>query len=259
MPLGTNISWFFSRLWRRRRYRDDVDPRFFPLTRSFFVAAGAVMVTIIFCILFLDEPVARFARSAPWPLHPFFIAITDFGKTGWLLMLSLFTLLIFAVLNWRRLPTQHALWLRQSVYDLAFVFYCIAVSGFLAVGLKNLVGRARPVLMDDHGVLHFSPATFTSLYASLPSGHSTTFGALSFILLLRFPRLWPLWFLLAFLGATSRVMVGAHYPSDAIAGLAFGAFIVWLTARLLAQKGLMFTFRPDSIIPRRRLPRQKLK
>ena len=43
----------------------------------------------------------------------------------------------------------------------------------------------------------------------------------------------------------TRVMVGAHYPSDVIAGLAFGAWFSLLTAIVFARCGLLFKLAPD--------------
>ena len=61
------------------------------------------------------------------------------------------------------------------------------------------------------------------------------------VLFLLLPRkLWPLWLFFAVVGGGSRIMVGAHYPSDVAAGLAFGAVLTLLSARWLAKRRVMF-------------------
>ena len=71
-------------------------------------------------------------------------------------------------------------------------------------------------------------------------------------LALLMPRLWPVWLTCALLGGLSRLVLGAHYLSDTIAGLTFGAGFVILAARWLAQRGSMFVFGHGWIPKRKR-------
>ena len=132
------------------------------------------------------------------------------------------------------------------------VFICAQLSNQRVASdlIKNTIGRARPKLLDEFGAHHHVFGAFESVYASFPSGHSTTTGALCMALILLIPRWGPVWLILALLGGASRVVVDAHYPSDVLAGLAFGAVFVLLAARWLAQRGTMFTF-DEGWIPHR--------
>ena len=141
----------------------------------------------------------------------------------------------------RSLLFQRAIWLGQS----AFVFASVAVTGILANLIKNTIGRARPKHFDTLGAHAFDFGAFQSSFASFPSGHSTTFGALCMGIALLYPKTRWICFFMAFLGGTSRVVVGAHYPSDVIAGLAFGAGLTWIFARWLAQRNALFRFGKD--------------
>ena len=81
-------------------------------------------------------------------------------------------------------------------------------SGLIVDLLKVIVARPRP--LDWHNLTSF------------PSGHSASIFALATVLALNYPRWrWVFW-LVASLVGVSRVVVGAHYPLDVLAGSAIG-------------------------------------
>lgn len=64
-------------------------------------------------------------------------------------------------------------------------------------------------------------------FNSFPSGHSNTAFSAATLLLLRFgAHFWPA-FLVAGLVGYGRVSMGAHFPSDVIAGGLLGIIVVW--------------------------------
>lgn len=90
--------------------------------------------------------------------------------------------------------------------------------------VKSVLGRPRPV---------FIPPLATAPGPSFPSGHSAGSAAVfSVLVLLAMPRLSGRWrrrglgvgavLLLVLVIAASRVVLGVHFPSDALAGLALG-------------------------------------
>jgi undecaprenyl-diphosphatase len=71
-------------------------------------------------------------------------------------------------------------------------------------------------------------------------------------LALLFPRLRWLFLCLGFWIAASRAFVGAHYPSDVLAGGLLGVLTSWLLARVLARYRLIFGFAGDGSLVRRK-------
>ncbi|MEL6752012.1 MAG: phosphatase PAP2 family protein [Pseudomonadota bacterium] len=131
------------------------------------------------------------------------------------------------------------------------MFFVVAVSGVAISFVKNTIGRARPRHLDTLGPYHFEIAAFESGFASFPSGHSTTFGAFAAAMALLFPRTAIVMLPLGLLGGFSRVVVGAHWLSDVMAGLACGALFALLVARYLANRGIMFSLAEGAVLPRR--------
>lgn len=115
------------------------------------------------------------------------------------------------------------LWLRRGLR--ARVVWAVAtvlVTWGLANGLKVLVARARPVVDD---ALTRAPGY------SFPSGHAMNTAATGVVVVL---LVWPLLgrrgravvvglvALAVVLTGADRVLLGAHYPSDVVAGIALG-------------------------------------
>lgn len=131
------------------------------------------------------------------------------------------------------------------------VFYI--VGALLAVGLSDLIsshvlkelfGRPRPCqvaeLVESIRVLvHCSP------HFSLPSSHASNHFALSAFLVFSgaFPSVFVrslLWFWALAVGL-AQVYVGVHYPTDIIAGAAFGMLLGWLMALLVGKSQLLLS------------------
>ena len=137
----------------------------------------------------------------------------------------------------------------------AYVALSVLFTSIVANLLKFAIGRARPLIYDQEGIFSFAPFNMDFLHQSFPSGHSANIGALFVALALLFPR-----FRLGFisiglwLGAT-RVIIGVHYPSDVVAGLALGAWFAFATSVLFARFGLIFSIGRDGGWPTPRLSR----
>lgn len=124
------------------------------------------------------------------------------------------------------LPTLWALdrprfWQNTFILALALAF-----SGMAAHLLKALVHRPRP-LKDMADLIAAGQVSIHVLWQplrenSMPSGHAHTVFAVATTLAFLYRRWVLLFFALATLTGLSRVYVGAHYPSDVIAGACIG-------------------------------------
>lgn len=193
--------------------------------------AGIVAV----CFLFVDRPAAIWARGLDPRIVSIFEKITFLGSvTPYLIVLAiLYPTLRFSLK--RPAAAQRAL----------FVLAAIVVSGLTVDLLKPAVARLRPVefLSDSaqYGFVFFKAGT---RFNSFPSGHATTSWAVACALALLQRRGRLLWFGAAATVAASRVIIGAHYPGDVIAGAWFGVVITlalsrsaWFRAALATPRG----------------------
>jgi membrane-associated phospholipid phosphatase len=98
-----------------------------------------------------------------------------------------------------------------------------------AIVIKLAVRRARP----NHPDVAVNVGTPSAL--SFPSAHATSSTAAA-ILLCRATRS-PLPLAVVPLMALSRLLLGVHYPTDVLAGMAVGTAVAGATARLGRAKG----------------------
>mgnify|MGYP002623717488 CR=1 FL=1 len=130
-----------------------------------------------------------------------------------------------------------SLWLKRAVLQrwttvwiLGFAFESIAVNL-----LKIFFGRYRPKTLGQ-GFYGFEPFSVGYEMNSFPSGHSAAIGAMLGVVLLRGPRLWPVWIVAALGWGSCRVFSHAHYIGDVLAGLYLGAGCTFLAYAILRRK-----------------------
>jgi membrane-associated phospholipid phosphatase len=223
------------------------------MTRWLVVALVAALVAGLF-----DEAVIRAVRGSGEPAIRFMAWITNIGKSQWYLVPAAIVFLAVGLYDWSLGGLRAKSRLAALFGQAAYVFAAVALSGIFVNIVKVILGRARPGQIDQLGAWHFDPFSFGYDYASLPSGHSTTVGAIIGVLIVWYPR-WAI--VLVELGlffAATRIAAVAHYPSDVIAGFTTGLFFAIVIARWLAGRGVVFRFVPGKNLPASRpvLPRK---
>lgn len=173
------------------------------------------------CYQLVDRPAAIWAHSLDPAIVSVFKKITVAGSSApYLVALAV----LYAVLRfWPR---------RAAAQRVLFSFSAIAASGLTVDLLKVTVARWRPkAYFDDPSQYGFAFFKTGYIHYSFPSGHATTAFAVACALTILYPRLRGVWIAVATVVAASRVIVGAHYPGDVLAGAWFGLVITLALSR----------------------------
>ncbi|TYC50408.1 phosphatase PAP2 family protein [Rhodobacterales bacterium] len=223
---------------RKDRTRHNVDP--LPPGQRPQDILAVLLLTVGIAVVVFDIPTYPWLRSLPNEYRRAFSTFTDFGKADWILVSTGVVCLFLLALD----ASRYAFRLRMTIGAVftycAFIFYSVAATGLLAIAFKWTLGRARPKLYEEVGPVRFDFFAFDGTYTSFPSGHSTTVAALATALAFIFPSYRWLIIVAGFWTAFSRVMVGAHYPSDVVAGTLLGITFTFFTIRALAHRRIGF-------------------
>ncbi|PZG18171.1 phosphatase PAP2 family protein [Nonomuraea aridisoli] len=189
------------------------------------VAVALVMIPFGLLLVVARMPVNDLDLRVAADLHAY--ALENPGVTRVLIVWTD----LFGPWPWRIAVVAYAVWLlnKGAARLAAWAVTTITVGGLLALVLKIVVARARPHLPDP---VALAPGD------SFPSGHAVnaTIGAGVIVLLLlpALPRWWRrvawcvAWFL-ALSVAYTRVALGVHWVSDAVAGVVLGVAVVAAT------------------------------
>lgn len=181
----------------------------------------------------LDERVYHLTYATEKSAREVWRIVTDLGDSGWM-AIGLILIWILAMVMARFQP-ESPRWKplsRQAI----FVFVAVALPGIFTLFVKGIVGRARPYLFDTEGPFGFNSGSFESIYASWPSGHTTTAFAFAIAVILMSSRLKYILLPLAALAGYSRMALGAHYLADVIMGATVGTIGAILIYQWLAPK-----------------------
>lgn len=199
------------------------------------VAIAVVQVAVIF-----DEGSVAWARGLPEWINGVFQFFTEIGRSHWILVPTGVAGLVLLFGDWSGIARAlRAAWAEIGAL-VGYAFFSVGGAAIVTNILKQLIGRGRPVTFDQDGWLSFDAFTFDYANASFPSGHSTTAGAAIMVGALIFPRFRAPIVIVGLLVAGSRVVVGAHFPSDTVAGLAVGISFAYLAARFLLHRRIGF-------------------
>jgi membrane-associated phospholipid phosphatase len=126
---------------------------------------------------------------------------------------------------------QNPVWAHRAL----FLLLASTIAPILVEVLKMAFGRPRPYMLVGHGISAFQPFTISADYASFPSEHAAVAAAMAACFSILLPSYRPTFFLLAAICAFSRVVLGVHYPSDALAGMLIG-FVAVVALRAIFRR-----------------------
>lgn len=207
---------------------------------TIWTAAGLLAASL--CFVFLDAWAIVSLRSVPDETRRLFRPLSDLGRAEWIVVLSVMVGVFYWVARRGATDARKGAAYVLGAQSAAYVLASVAFGGLSATLLKYVVGRARPRGFDTFGPDSFTPFAFDSAHASLPSGHSATIFALATALAFLRPGLKWVFYGLAALIAATRVVVGAHYPADVVAGALVGTVAVYGLTRLLAARKWLFRY-----------------
>lgn len=205
------------------------------MTRQLFSALSTLLIVAV-CYLYLDQAAALWCQSHLSPQEKeIFTQITVFGESTFYLIGSALAFAIFRFL-----------WKQPRWENIALLlFTSIAVSGIAANIIKVIAGRYRPSELFEHGLYGFDFFHIERALTSFPSGHTATAFTLAVVIAYLWPKsAIPVWTFAVLIGV-SRLAIGAHYPSDIIAGAVLGVVSTlmliryWNTSKRLKDKPLL--------------------
>ena len=173
-------------------------------------------------------------------LKEFFVDITRLGSSSWYFAISVIGFGVVYLnnrLEFIKIEKQKNI----SNFFVSSFFYILVV-GVVTQVLKHIVGRPRPNHTNFEDSFGFNFFTFDSNFHSFPSGHSSTIFIVCFILVATFPKLKYFFYLLASVIALSRVVVGAHFFTDIVAGAILALISFKIINKILEKKYAQYKF-----------------
>lgn len=202
-------------------------------------SAFVVLTLVLLGVYWYDKPLFMWLRGFDCKLLHMFSVLFD--AWVWLLVFGILTVAIYIKkvikANGKRITFSQWFNVRNFILNVkstnVFAVFC-AVLGTSVIGklLKIIIGRFRPVFFEALGMTGFNPGSTEWAFNSMPSGHAfATFAGLVVIGMLKPKYKWATWTLAIIIGL-SRVVVGAHWPSDVL----LGAFMGMLGADITLSK-----------------------
>jgi membrane-associated phospholipid phosphatase len=222
--------------------------------RTSWLIAAAICVALLAGFALFDIQISHLGQSLPSPVVEVFAWITRLGESDYIVIPSLVLLIVTVGLGFiiPKPVAKRALLQMAGVW--AFILAGVGLPSLFTTLVKRLIGRSRPELADSVGSFDFRTLSWEDwTYQSFPSGHTTTAFALCFVIGFLSPRSFPWMLGLAVLIGVSRIVVGAHYPTDVIGGAVVGTLGAYLIRNVFAAISWVFQRLPDGSIAMRSL------
>ncbi len=167
-------------------------------------------------------------------LKEFFVNITRLGDSFWYFLISISGFTFFYIINKFKIINFDG---NQKFFNffISLFFFILTIGIITQVG-KHIIGRPRPNYTNFEDPFVFNFFTIESNYHSFPSGHSSTIFMVCFIMVAAFPKLKYLFYFLSSIVALSRVVVGAHFFTDIIAGAILALITFKVLSKLIEKK-----------------------
>ena len=146
----------------------------------------------------------------------FFINITEIGDSLWFFLIAIF-LFFISFFRTKHININNNKRIRNVSI---FLFSSILITGALTQIIKHIIGRPRPNLAIIQNDFEINFLSFESSFHSFPSGHTSTIFVVALMGGLLTPRIKYFYMFFAFLISFSRVVVGAHFFTDIVGGIA---------------------------------------
>ena len=179
-------------------------------------------------------------------LKEFFEDITRLGSSAWYFVISIIGFGVVYLnnrLGFIKIEKQKKI----NNFFISSFFYILVV-GIVTQILKHIVGRPRPNYTNFEDSFGFNFFTFDSNFHSFPSGHSSTIFIVCFVLVAAFPKLKYFFYFLASVIAMSRVVVGAHFFTDIVAGAILALISFKIINKILEKKYAQYKF--SNLLPK---------
>jgi membrane-associated phospholipid phosphatase len=165
----------------------------------------------------------------PWAFHHFRKPnVYDFDWGRALRSIGYWPLwIVMAIALWL-VDRRHGVGFRRAAYIAASV----SVAGILGEILKLLIRRERPgTLNGTYAFRPWSDHPFSTRNFGLPSSHALIAFSGAAALSVLFPEATSVWYALAIGCGITRILAGAHFVSDVVAGAAIGIAVAILLSR----------------------------
>ncbi|WP_299640687.1 phosphatase PAP2 family protein [Devosia sp.] len=213
----------------------------FGLSRRNALPYALGFALLIAALYWLDRPLSVWAQGLPDGVRAFFQWMTQWGESDWILIPGFIAWLLAWLLS--LLTCDNLRLAAREIAALAgFIFLGVGLPSLAATLLKRIIGRGRPETWTADAFLTFQPLNWSAWdYQGFPSGHATTAFSLAAVVAFLWPR--AFWSAMAFAAtvAVSRIVVGAHYPTDITAGAVLGVLGAYAVRSLFVARGWLFT------------------